>query len=254
MKSGLTFLLILVTVRSSFATPADTTIHGIRTEFEVNTSMAFPSDWLQDPIHVSCVPIDPHEILRCQEITERALLKYPAEVLSENLKAIYFFKSMRFYDVSFGGTNSSDALYLTNNGARKGYTDLYLEQTFHHELSSIFLRNYSFLLDTVLWMKLNEPGFNYNDPENGVGAIRNRQTSPKLDTFLCARGFLTQYACSSLENDFNTLAQNLFVPAAGFWETVDRFPAIREKVKLLVAFYNNINSRFTENYFRQFAR
>jgi hypothetical protein len=87
-----------------------------------------------------------------------------------------------------------------------------------------------------------------------VGAIRNNASSQDLDSSLCNKGFLTQYAQSSMENDINTFAQNLFSPSEGFWQLADRFPRINKKVKLLVSFYNRIDSIFTEKYFRSFNK
>jgi hypothetical protein len=78
----------------------------------------------------------------------KALKKYPTSALQKELKAVYFLKSMKFYNIGYGGTNSNDALYLTNNGEMLGYTELYLEQTFHHEFSSILYRNHP-----SFWMK-----------------------------------------------------------------------------------------------------
>ena len=162
-----------------------------------------------------------------------------------------FLKDMKFYDVGFGGTNSSDAVYITDQGVSLGYTDKYLEQTFHHEFSSILLRNKPAYLDTNVWKAANATTFVYNDPENGVGAIRNNQSSQTLDTFLCQKGLLTQYAGSGIENDVNTIAQNLFVPDRDFWSYVDRFPRIRKKVTLLISFYNQFDPVYTETYFRK---
>ena len=132
-----------------------------------------------------------------------------------------------------------------------GYTDFYLEKSFHHEFSSILFRNYGLLLDTVEWKKTNGNVFDYNDPESGVGAISSKKSSEELDTALARIGMLTQYAMSSLENDINTIAQNLFLPDNNFWDITDHYPLIKKKVKLLVAFYNKISPIFTEQYFRK---
>jgi len=111
---------------------------------------------------------------------------------------------------------------------------------------------FSLLMDTIAWKKRNMAGFDSNDPEAGVGAIRNNESSQTLDSVLCRKGFLTQYAYSGLENDVNTVAQNLFKPEADFWVYVDKYPRIRQKIKLLIAFYNKIDPAFTETYFRKF--
>ena len=234
------------------ASPVDTTINGIRVRFDYDSTI-FPESWRVAPISGHGESILTNEILRTEKVMEKTLNKYPAIVLEFNLKAVYYLKSMKFYDIGFGGTNSDDALYLTNDGVSLGYTDAYLEQTFHHEFSSILFRNFPALLDTVAWKNSNVEGFIYNDPEDGVGAIRSNQSSQAFDTVLCARGCLTQYTLSSLENDVNTIAQNLFRPDPGFWEIVDRYPRIRKKVSLLIEFYQRIHSAFTEQYFRSFV-
>ncbi|HYM94689.1 MAG TPA: hypothetical protein VET23_11160 [Chitinophagaceae bacterium] len=235
------------------ASTADTTVQGV--QIETNYSPAiFPKSWQDSPVNATGEQITPGEWRRAEMAIIKALKKYPKDMLTLNLKAVYLLKSMSFYNVGFGGTNSSDAVYVTNNGESQGYTDAYLEQTFHHEFSSILFRNYPSLLDTTTWKLQNDPGFDYNDPENGVGALKNHESSQALDTLLAKKGMLTQYAMSSLENDLNTLAQNLFRPAENFWSIVDHFPKVRAKVKLLIAFYNHLSPVFTENYFRSFDK
>ena len=228
----------------------DTLIKGVVVGFHY-ASTIFPESWQVSPINASGEQVPTAEIERSKTIIARALNKYPAASLKKDLHSIYFLRSMKFYNVGYGGTNSSDALYLTNNGASNGYNDLYLEQTFHHEYSSILFRNHPSFIDEEGWKKANIPGFDYNDPENGVGAIRNNESSQDLDTALCQKGFLTQYSLSGMENDINTFAQNIFSPSAGFWKIVEQYPRIRIKVKLLTDFYHRIDPLFTEDYFRK---
>ena len=248
MKLLIVFTLSLISL-TGFA-QTDTTIKGVRISFAYSPSV-FPVSWQADPINARGEKLSSSEAKRSKQVILRALNKYPAAALSKDLKYVYFLKSMTFYDVGYGGTNSTDALYLTNSGEALGYTNQYLEQTFHHEYSSILYRNYPSYLNETEWKKANLEGFDYNDPENGVGAIRNNQSSQDLDTVLCKRGFLTQYSLSGLENDINTFAQNLFSPSEGFWELADRYPRIKRKMKLLVDFYHRIDPLFTEEYFRR---
>ena len=236
------------------AAPEDTLIHFVNVEFATPGGTAFPAEWKEAPANANSVPLSTREFNRSRYIVIAALRKYPLSILRTNLKAVYFFKHLNFFDVGYAGTNSNDALYLANDGIDLGYTSIYIEQTFHHEFSSILFRNYPSYLDTTAWKNSNATGFDYNDPEGGVGAIRNNQSSQKPDTILCIKGFLTQYAYSSIENDVNTIAQNLFKPSPGFWKIVDTYPRISKKVKLLIAFYSRINAIFTESYFRQFGK
>ena len=106
-------------------------------------------------------------------------------------------------------------------------------------------------LDTAAWSKANVPGFIYNDPGEGIGAIQKNQSSQDIDTVLCSKGILTQYALSAMENDINTIAQNLFCPDRNFWKTVDKYPRVKAKVLLLINFYNKFSPAYTERYFRK---
>ncbi|MBI5856799.1 MAG: hypothetical protein HZB42_04035 [Sphingobacteriales bacterium] len=248
----LSIFTVLLMLKASSG-PGDTTIKGVSVYFNVTTADAFPEEWQSAPTSAASEPIAKSEISRSKSAIVAAISKYPAGLLKLTLKSVYFFKSMSFFNVGFGGTNSNDAVYVTNDGESNGYTDSYLEQTFHHEYSSILMRGYSRFLDTIAWKNANIPGFDYNDPEAGVGAIRNNESSQSFDTALCKKGFLTQYAISSLENDLNTLAQNLFKPDEDFWIYFDTYPRIRQKVKLLVAFYGKLDKSFTEDYFRKFS-
>jgi len=249
MKLLTTLFLSFFSLALFSRSPADTTINGVLVRFSYAATI-FPESWQGSPIHAKGEKIGKEEIHRCKEMMVKALGKYPAASLRKELRVVYFLKLMKFYNVEYGGTNSTDALYLTNSGIAKGYTDLYLEQTFHHEYSSILYRNHPAYLDEAAWNKINGAGFEYTDPENGVGAIRNNESSQDLDTALCQKGFLTQYSLSGMENDINTFAQNIFSPSEGFWEIVDKYPGIKKKVQLLTDFYNKVDPLFTGNYFR----
>ena len=233
--------------------PADTTIKGVSIRFNYSR-LIFPESWQAAPIHAKGEQIEATEIQRCNGILQKALGKYPLKNLEKELKAVYFLKSMNCFEVDFGGTNSTDVLYLTNSGINNGYTDIYLEETFHHEYSSILYRNHPSFFNAKEWKKASIRGFKYKDPENGVGAIRNNQSSQDLDTFLCKKGFLTQYSLSGLENDINTFAQNMFSRPEYFWKIVDQYPRIKKKVKLLTDFYYKIDPLFTDDYFRNLQR
>jgi hypothetical protein len=248
-------VILFVALLLSAATHAqlqDTTIQQVKIVFEYSDHN-FPGEWRNDQINAQGQQIAIEEIPRSKKIIAMALGKYGDQLLEYNLKAVYFLRSMQFFQVGFGGTNSTDRLYLTNNGIPMGYTDRYIEQTFHHEFSSILFRNYSRFIDTAKWKKANDPTFDYNDPESGVGAIRKGRSSQVPDTSLARFGFLTEYSMSSLENDLNTLAQNLFLPDQGFWDIFDMYPGIRTKTQLLIAFYNELDKRYTEKYFRRFS-
>lgn len=252
MKMLIKICLALLLPASLMASPQDTTIiNGVKVVSDYSRSI-FPPGWQQAPINATGEQISSEELQRIEPIITIALKKYPERLLSVTLKSVFLTKSMSFYNVGFGGTNSNDAVYVTSDGVSKGYTTSYIEQTFHHEFSSVLFRDYPSLIDTTSWKKQNDPGFDYNDPENGVGAIKNNESSQQLSTELAEKGMLTQYAMSALENDINTIAQNLFKPDPEFWKIADAYPKVGNKVKLLIAFYGKLSPVFTEQYFRNF--
>jgi hypothetical protein len=108
------------------------------------------------------------------------------------------------------------------------------------------------LLDPCDWTCINPPDFQYGN--GGVAAIQNGEASMDFDSRLFEGGFLNKYAQSAFEEDFNVFSQNLFCGSETFWGVVDSFPRIRKKATLIIGFYNQLDPRFTESYFRSLAR
>ena len=97
------------------ASPGDTIYRKVRIEFNYSPSI-FPAEWQQSPINAAGEMIDNLEVSRSLMVTVKALEKYPIEMLSLNLRAVFWLKKMSFYSVGYGGTNATYALYLTNDG------------------------------------------------------------------------------------------------------------------------------------------
>ena len=97
---------------------------------------------------------------------------------------------MKFYNVGFGGTNSTDAVYLTNNGYLLDIQMIILNNLFIMSFrvfcSGIFLHS---LIRLRGKMRM-DPALTIMIRKAGVGAIRNNQSSQQLDTVLCQRVFL----------------------------------------------------------------
>lgn len=210
----------------------------------------FPTKWLYSPINASYSPIEEKEIKRFVPILVKAMRKYPVNVLRKNLKAIYIAGYLNFYGVRYGGTNSNDCLYLSDEGVKNGYTDFYLEQTFHHEFSSILFRNYPKWFDSKEWLTYTKHEFEKG--KTGVDAIKNGTNKLDFDEELCQKGILYQYALSSMENDFNSYAENLFCPKKEFWKIVEQYPNVKQKTYTMIDFYNKIDEHFTMDYFIKF--
>ena len=158
-------------------------------------------------------------------------------------------KVIQFYGQKYGGTNSSDRVYISNIGIAYGYNDRYLEKSFHHEFSSVLLRKYPRYFNKKAWKNLSKLPYDLG----GVNALKQGKDSQTIDSSFNINGFLYQYATSVIENDFDSFAENLFSPAAGFWEAVEKYPLLKKKADIIIGFYNHLNKIFTKQYFLSFS-
>lgn len=224
---------------------------GVPIICEIDPDM-FPREWSSAEINALASPLSPALIEKSLTATRAAMAKYPAKMLKDNLLKIYISRKISFYGIEYGGTNSLDRVYLTNDGPLRGYTSEIVEKMFHHEFSSILLRNRPTSVPKRDWLAANAPGFRYSG--DGVQAVRSGTASMEYEPTLHRQGFLCQYATSSFEEDFNTIAEGLFAGGKPFWNAVDLHERLRRKVRLAIGFYRSIDASFTEARFRSFSR
>jgi len=225
------------------AGPADT-----RVIYQADEKV-FPCKWRNKKINPEINHIPRDEIPRMQKVLGKALGKYPAELLKKNLKGIYVFKTMFFLGLQYGGTYHKRKVYITNNGIENGYSNYYIEGTFHHEFSSVLMKRHTRYFKKEAWLETNPPGFAYG--KGGVEALRTEETNLKLDSNLFETGFLNEYSQASIEEDFNCYAEYLFLTDPDFWVAWENNEAIRRKTAILIRFYQRIDPIFTLEYFRE---
>lgn len=208
---------------------------GIVVQFVIDDRF-FPEDWKTGQIRAEATPIDRSELRRFPAILAAELAKYPRRFLAANLRRVCLARGLRFYGQWFGGTNSRDTIYLTSSGRADGYTDRYLREMVHHELSSIFMRNYPF--PSGNWKRCNAPGFSYG--EGGVRAIERGETGFEGNAELYPIGLLSEYSKSDLEEDFNTYCETLFTDPERLERLAERYPRVRRKYELCREFFASL--------------
>lgn len=211
-------------------------------------STELPASWRAPDINGRATPVEPYEFQRAEPIIRRETLRYPSAILKRNLKAVNVVKEIWFFGAPYGGTNDLDTVYLSMNSVQMGYTADYISRAFHHEFSSILLRNFPNYLDQAAWKATLPKGFQYG--AGGVEAIKQGKSSTDFDPEEAAKGFYSKYSLAEQEEDFNILAENLFMGGAKFWKSVDSYPRLKSKVKVVLKFYNSLDSSFTERSFR----
>lgn len=204
-----------------------------------------PKEWTSNPINANLTKISNKELKRFPRLLKEVLYKYPHAVILKNLKGVCLAKKMTFYGTQFGATNSIDIIYLTSGGENNGYTNQYLYEAFHHEFSSILLRNYNFPRNK--WLSCNPKDFKYKG--GGVQAIKKNIASQKGTKSLYKKGFLAQYSLSDFEEDFNLYSEMIFVQPKIFKSLSKEYKAIDEKFKIWLSFYQSIDKSFTQDFF-----
>ena len=208
------------------------------------TPAIFPESWHTSKINANAELVDDAELQRSRDIVARALAKYPAKVLSANLKAVYVLGRLEYSGVATGGTNSRNAVYVVN---KPQYSSEVIEKILHAEFSSILLRNFPQHLDEEKWRQINPPDFRYRG--SGVQAVREKQASNRFETPLHEEEFLNKYSQASIEEDFNSYAGRLLMGDKDLWDAIERYPKLKAKAELTIKFYGKLDSGFTKEFF-----
>ncbi len=248
IKRHIKQIVLGIFLTTVFATHAQVVEHssGIQLKFKA-TDETFPENWYSEEINAHTTSLPNSEKKRSTAVLFAALDKYPLPIIQEHLIEIYLFGVLEFFNQGYAGTYSDNTLYMSNGGVDEGFTDGFIEQTFHHEFSSILWYAHPDLLDTMAWKKLNK--IDYGD--GGIQALIDDNDSQTFDTYYNERGFLFQYASSDLENDINSFAENLFAPTLEFRNALKKHPVLRKKMALLIAFYTALDPSLKSSFFAE---
>ncbi|MEX2578053.1 MAG: hypothetical protein WD342_03265 [Verrucomicrobiales bacterium] len=231
------------------------------------TTAFLPRNWIEAPILAEIEPISPDLVEEAGEIIAVALGKYPSEIRERYLKGVHIVGSLRFHDVGYGGT------YLANGKQivlvyREFFDRQGFEQRFHHEFSSLLLKQNQRSFEEERWLEANDPEFQYRaggviEEQEGerseatrVLAAEQKKTGGsgssllQLDPELMKQGFLTPYNRVSIEQDFNETAAHLFANP-DLWGFCEKYPRIDHKVDVLIDFYRRLDKRLDRLYFRR---
>ncbi|MCU0316839.1 MAG: hypothetical protein MUC92_09625 [Fimbriimonadaceae bacterium] len=251
LAASLPFLLALVDPGQATPTTYQDQRSGIRFFRDAPPDM-FPAYWLREPISAQSEPLASEEWERTRLALLRAMDRYPPSVLKQYLSRIYLVQSMKFYGVGYAGTHTQSHIYIANSGVRRGFSNVFLEATFHHEFAHVLQLRQPKFLDRAGWSAVLPSGFRYLG--NGLLAVKSGTHSVSYDASLHPDGFLAEYSKSSLDEDFCLIAEGLFLGKPTFWVAYDRHEKLRRKIDLVIQFYSRIDSSFTEEKFRSWAR
>jgi len=205
------------------------------------SSDIFPKSWQGGRVNASAQPLQSDQANCLRGIVDRALGKYPLHLLGTTLKKVYGLGRLEYHGVATGGTRSSSSIYVV---CKPRYSDTAVERIIHGEYSSLLLLKHPQHFDKEAWEKINLPDFQYLG--SGVAAVKAGKTSSQFKPELHEIGFLHDYSQASVEEDFNSHVTHLFMGDEGYWQALDSHPKLKAKAALVMSFYANVDTSFTE--------
>lgn len=207
-------------------------------------AVIFPPSWLNKKIRAKATAADTSFFHRDTAGLAIAWAKVPERILEAEVEKVYIVGRLQFNGQLFTGTNSSDVIYIA------GGDRMETERTFHHEFSSILLRNHPDYEMEMRWKKLSPALLG----GSSAYAVKTGYNSVEYDTALMEKGYLAPYSLSNWENDFNMYAENIFCGGKDFWKLLDKYPKALEKARLVIQFYTEkVWGGYSETFFRGLA-
>ncbi|MCP4117008.1 MAG: hypothetical protein GY737_16710 [Desulfobacteraceae bacterium] len=175
-------------------------------------------------------------------ILEKALSKYPPGLLAKHLDTIYVGGGYRENGGIVVGLYDKRKLYLFYNHQAGDNSAIFLEQTFHHEFSSILIYAYDF--PAFEWLELNPKGFDYIINPVKINRYMNAIRSYHADRVLLEQGLVSSYGKANAENDINTYVELIFTRPQRMRAYVRKYPVTSKKYDMVKHFYLSISQQF----------
>lgn len=205
----------------------------------------FPESWRTPKVDAKAELLAETEFGRCRKIVDRALGKYPANLLTATLKKIYCLGRLEYSGAVTGGTRSRNAIYVV---CKPSYASTDVERIIHAEYSSVLFQMFPQHFDANAWSAINPAGFQYLG--GGVQAVKAGQASRRSDAAMREQGFIREYAKASIEEDFNCHVAPLFMGDAEYWQAVEKHPKLKAKSDLVIGFYSKVHASLTQEQFQ----
>jgi len=227
---------------------------GIKIVFERDGDVGIDT-WGEEDYTIPVVKtITPYEIDRMRRIVRKAISKYPPGFLKSRLDQIYVCGALSVDGFEYGATYDKRILYLVDGGTGEGFDDNFLEQSFHHEFSSVLMYETDSHFPQAAWTACNPPSFSYKGYDEVWADKKSEVDWEEQRPQWLRMGMIKRYSLTSVEEDLNTIAESIFAGGPKFWRQADANPRLLKKARVAVGFYHRLDPWFTEKRFRAWAK
>lgn len=186
--------------------------------------------------------IDSRQISKARMVVTSFSSRYDERLLRKSLASVNIVKDFRIGKSIYSGTYWKNKIILKVPRAHSIY---YLERVLHHEYSSILLRKYPLSRsDKRLWSRNSA---RYGGRKLRDYYLRNGKGSRTERKSLLRQGFLTPYSATTFENDFNILAEYIFMKPERFKYLARIYPRIRVKRAIAIKYYCKLGAKIKCN-------
>lgn len=212
--------------------------NGIRVAFGDPKSFFVPPYGPDDAhlAHVEMTSTDAASASTALQAAETSLRQYPKGFVAKLIGGLFLTGDLRVGGADAGGT-VGPAWVILAAPADLGREGIYATSLLgvHHELSSFVYHKRS---DTSQrWAEFTPPGWKYTTDPKEVLDLANGPM-PKPET-----GFLSSYATSNQENDFNVYAEKMFTEPETIARLARKHGLIRKKLDFVMAAYVAVDGR-----------
>lgn len=215
----------------------------LSTQHGIVISYGHPSTYFVPPYGPADAVIDdmqmigaaPEMLTPALEGIEAALNMYPPGFVARLVRAIFIAGDLRVGTERAGGSTGPDWIILAApdssgaNGVRLNTFD-----GVHHELSSFVLRKASAAAE---WAALTPPHWKFTNT-NEAALARGNGSDPASET-----GFLSAYAATTAENDFNTYAERIFTEPEALVALACQHALVKKKLLFVLHTYVTLDAR-----------
>ena len=197
----------------------------IRVTFE---DEKFTSFYRGHEMEVKSIPVSERKIKF--ESLSKELDKYDSSFLENHIEEVYFAQKIIVDGHRFGGIRSRFDLERVM---------IMHPIVFHAEFSSILFFKYKNIFPKKEWKKIN-PLFTYTENSDQVIDSPDYPNKPFANPELLQKGFITRYATTSVENDYNEIYKALYLRQARLFENCGKYPKLKQKTDLTIKFLSKV--------------
>lgn len=164
-------------------------------------------------------------------------VSYNEAFLKGKIESIMLFKNIKYLNSNVGGLSDGDTIWLSLKDLPQESLNKRYSEVLHHEFSSNVYKHISYT-KRIIWNKIS---FAYHYTVSFIKKCLNDPSfaSSATDDILSG-GFITNYALTNDENDFNVYAETLFTEPEKLKRLKNTYPNIKIKLEKLKEYYREL--------------